>query len=109
MVVGDVADGLKLDRVFREFPIEAVVHFAAYIEAGESVRDPGKYFRNNTAGTLSLLEAMARNQVGQLVFSSTAAVYGEPTRIPIEEGDPKAPTNPYGASKWMVEQILDTF
>jgi UDP-glucose 4-epimerase len=109
VVVGDLHDGLKLDRVFREFDVSAVVHFAAYIEAGESVQDPGKYFQNNTAGTLSLLQAMQRNGVGQIVFSSTAAVYGEPEKVPIEEEDRKAPTNAYGLSKWMVEEMLDWF
>src|SRR5438067_2364842 len=109
LVVGELDDGLKLDRVFREFDVSAVVHFAAYIEAGESVKEPGKYFRNNTAGTLSLLQAMVRNGVSQIVFSSTAAVYGEPEKVPIEEGDRKAPTNAYGLSKWMVEQMLDWF
>ncbi len=109
LVVGDLHDGLKLDRVFREFGVAAVVHFAAYIEAGESVQDPGKYFQNNTAGTLSLLQAMVRNDVRQLVFSSTAAVYGEPERVPIQETDRKAPTNAYGLSKLMVEEMLDWF
>lgn len=109
LIVGDLHDGLKLDRVFREFAIDAVVHFAAYIEAGESVTDPGKYFQNNTSGTLSLLQSMVRNEVRQLVFSSTAAVYGEPERVPIEEGDRKDQTNAYGLSKWMVEQMLDWF
>jgi UDP-glucose 4-epimerase len=109
LAVGDLQDGLKLDRVFREFHVDAVVHFAAYIEAGESVKDPGKYFENNTAGTLSLLQSMTRNGVRQLVFSSTAAVYGEPERIPIQETDRKQPTNAYGLSKLMVEQMLDWF
>jgi UDP-glucose 4-epimerase len=109
MVVGDLRDGLKLDRVLREFGVQSVVHFAAYIEAGESVQDPGKYFDNNTGGTLSLLQAMVRNGVGQVVFSSTAAVYGEPERVPIQETDRKEPTNAYGLSKWMVEQMLDWF
>jgi UDP-glucose 4-epimerase len=109
LIVGELADGLKLDRVFREFPVAAVVHFAAFIEAGESVREPARYFRNNTAGTLSLLESMIRNDVLQLVFSSTAAVYGDPERLPIEEDDRKEPTNPYGRSKLMVEQLLDDF
>ena len=109
LIVGDVHDGDKLDRVFSEFDVEAVVHFAAYIEAGESVQNPGKYFQNNTAGTLSLLQAMARAGVGRMVFSSTAAVYGEPERIPIAEDDRKRQSNPYGASKWMVEQMLDWF
>jgi UDP-glucose 4-epimerase len=109
LIVGDLEDGLKLDRVIREFGVEAVVHFAAYIEAGESVQDPGKYFRNNTMGSLSLLQSMVRNGVDQLVFSSTAAVYGEPERIPIQETDRKEPANAYGLSKWMVEQMLDWF
>jgi UDP-glucose 4-epimerase len=109
LVVGDIADGEALDRLFREHRPTAVVHFAAFIEAGESVLDPGKYFRNNTAGTLSLLEAMHRNDIRQIVFSSTAAVYGEPVHIPIREEDPKAPTNAYGLSKLMVEQMLDWF
>jgi UDP-glucose 4-epimerase len=94
--VGELADGAALDRLFQEHRPAAVVHFAAFIEAGESVVDPGKYFRNNTAGTLSLLEAMQRNDVRQIVFSSTAAVYGEPVQIPIREDDPKAPTNAHG-------------
>ena len=109
LVVGDLHDGLKLDRVFREFHIDSVVHFAAYIEAGESVHDPGKYFHNNTAGSLSLLQSMVRNEVKQLVFSSTAAVYGEPERVPIREEDRKEQTNAYGLSKWMVEEMLDWF
>src|SRR5687767_956393 len=71
LCVGDLRDGLKLDRVFREHDVQAVIHFAAYIEAGESVQDPGKYFDNNTAGSLSLLQAMVRNDVKQIVFSST--------------------------------------
>src|SRR5438874_2388729 len=107
LVVGDIADGAALDRLFEEQRPQAVVHFAAFIEAGESVVDPGKYFRNNTAGTLSLLQAMVRNGVDRLVFSSTAAVYGEPESVPIQEDAPKRPTNAYGLSKWMVEQMLD--
>jgi len=109
LIVGDLRDGLKLDRVFREHDVSAVVHFAAYIEAGESVQNPGKYFDNNTAGTLSLLQAMVRNNVQQIVFSSTAAVYGEPERVPIQETDRKEPTNAYGLSKWMVEEMLAWF
>jgi UDP-glucose 4-epimerase len=109
LVVGDLRDGLKLDAVMRDFAVDAVVHFAAYIEAGESVQDPGKYFENNTAGSLSLLRAMVRNSVSQIVFSSTAAVYGEPERVPIREEDRKQPTNAYGLSKWMVEEMLEWF
>jgi UDP-glucose 4-epimerase len=109
LVVGDIADAGALDRLFGEYQPVAVVHFAAFIEAGESVIDPAKYFRNNTAGTLTLLEAMHRNGVRQIVFSSTAAVYGEPVNIPIREEDPKLPTNAYGLSKLMVEEMLDWF
>ncbi len=109
LVVGDIADAGALDRLFQEHRPSAVVHFAAFIEAGESVIDPAKYFRNNTAGTLTLLEAMHRNDVRHLVFSSTAAVYGEPVNLPIREDDPKAPTNAYGRSKLMVEEMLDWF
>ena len=108
-MVGDIADAGGLDRLFGEYQPEAVVHFAAFIEAGESVIDPAKYFRNNTAGTLTLLEAIHRNGVRQIVFSSTAAVYGEPVNIPIREEDPKLPTNAYGLSKLMVEEMLDWF
>jgi len=109
LLVGDIADGDALDQAMTNYDIAAVVHFAAYIEAGESVQDPGKYFRNNTAGTLSLLQAMVRNGVQQIVFSSTAAVYGEPESVPIAEDARKNPTNAYGLSKWMVEQMLDWF
>jgi UDP-glucose 4-epimerase len=109
LLVGDVADADALDQAFENYSVAAVVHFAAWIEAGESVRDPGKYFRNNTAATLNLLQAMVRSGVNRLVFSSTAAVYGEPRQIPIREEDPKDPTNAYGLSKLMVEQMLDWF
>ena len=109
LVLGDIADPEALNRLFREHRPEAVVHFAAFIEAGESVVDPAKYFRNNTAGTLTMLEAMQRHDVRQIVFSSTAAVYGEPVNIPIGEDDPKLPTNAYGLSKLMVEEMLDWF
>jgi UDP-glucose 4-epimerase len=109
LIVGNIADGDALDQAFRKHDVGAVVHFAAYIEAGESVQDPGKYFRNNTAGTLSLLQSMVRNRIERMVFSSTAAVYGEPERVPIVEEARKEPTNAYGLSKLMVEQMLDWF
>ncbi len=98
-----------LDQVFKKEKPEAVVHFAAYIEVGESVENPQKYFFNNVFGTLNLLKAMMKNQVFKIVFSSTAAVYGEPQKIPIEEDDPKCPTNPYGESKLMIEKILSWY
>lgn len=109
VVEGAVQDGELLDRVFRSYRPRAVLHFAAFIEAGESMRDPGLFFRNNTFGTLSVLEAMVRHGVDRLVFSSTAAVYGNPERVPITEDAALAPTNAYGESKLMVERMLDWF
>lgn len=107
MCVGDVLDRARLDEVLANWNFDAVLHFAALIEAGESMRVPEVYFRNNAAGTLTLLEAMLGRGVKRLVFSSTAALYGNPVRTPIEESDPLAPTNAYGASKLMVEQMLE--
>lgn len=102
-------DQEKLYQAFiREKP-DAVVDFAAYIEVGESVKDPEKYFFNNVYGTLNLLRAMKRHKVKKIVFSSTAAVYGEPDEIPISEDLEKNPTNPYGESKLMVEKILSWY
>ncbi len=106
LVEGDIADRDRLERIFHEEKIDGVMHFAALIEAGESMKHPEIYFRNNTASTLSLLEAMLAAGVNRLVFSSTAAVYGEPERTPIEETAPLAPTNAYGESKLLVEQML---
>ena len=106
LLVGDLSDRRMLDAVIQKHRPEAVLHFAAFIEAGESMQAPEKYFRNNTAGTLTLLESMLASGVNKLIFSSTAALYGEPRRIPIEEMDPLEPTNPYGESKLMVERML---
>lgn len=106
---GRLQDEAWLTGVIREVKPSAVIHFAASIEAGESVGDPGRYFWNNSFGSLCLLRAMAAAGVGRLVFSSTAAVYGEPRRIPIPEEDAGEPTNPYGVSKWLVEQMLPPF
>ena len=103
---GDLRSAADLDRVFSEQQIEAVMHFAAFSLVGESVVQPLKYFNNNVGGMQSLLEAMARHQVDRLVFSSTAAVYGEPERVPISEDDPKNPTNPYGESKLIMERMM---
>jgi UDP-glucose 4-epimerase len=105
-VEGDVADSKRLDELFSGGSFAGVMHFAALIEAGESMRQPEVYFRNNTAATLSLLEAMVRNNLDKLVFSSTAAVYGEPVRTPIAEDAALLPTNAYGESKLLVEQML---
>jgi UDP-glucose 4-epimerase len=109
LVVEDLADREALDRLLREHPVDAVMHFAAFIEAGESMREPAKYFRNNTANTLTLLEAVLAWRVPRFVLSSTAAVYGMPERTPIEETDPLRPANAYGESKLLVERMLDWF
>jgi UDP-glucose 4-epimerase len=105
-VNGDTGDRATLDPIFREQRIDAVVHLAASIEAGQSMQVPEKYFRNNMANSLTLLEAMLEHKVKRLVFSSTAALYGTPERTPIEESDPLHPTNAYGESKLLVEQML---
>jgi UDP-glucose 4-epimerase len=106
LIEGDLADRERLTRIFRDEHVDGVMHFAALIEAGESMKQPEIYFRNNTASTLSLLEAMLASGVGRLVFSSTAAVYGEPRSTPIEEDAVLAPTNAYGESKLLVEHML---
>jgi UDP-glucose 4-epimerase len=105
-IEGDIADQDKLKNTFSDYPFDGVMHFAALIEAGESMRQPELYFRNNSAATLSLLEAMLAKGVNRLVFSSTAAVYGEPESTPIREDAPLRPTNAYGESKLLVEQML---
>jgi UDP-glucose 4-epimerase len=106
LIEGDLADREQLTRIFRDEQVDAVMHFAALIEAGESMKQPEIFFRNNTASTLSLLEAMLASGVDRLVFSSTAAVYGEPRSTPIEEDAVLAPTNAYGESKLLVEHML---
>jgi UDP-glucose 4-epimerase len=109
LVVGDVGDRAGLDRVFVDFRPEAILHFAAWIEAGESMHDPARFFRNNTANALNLLEAALAHDVRCFVFSSTAALYGDPASTPIRESDKLLPTNAYGESKLMVEQMLRWF
>src|SRR5690349_21650984 len=103
----DTRDTAKLTSLLRQERIEAVIHFAAYISVGESTQRPELYFSNNVCGSLSLFEAMLEAQVKCLVFSSTAAAYGIPAKVPIPEDEPYAPINPYGESKVMVEKILD--
>jgi UDP-glucose 4-epimerase len=105
-VQGDTGDQAALDALFASHSFDAVMHFAALIEAGESVKFPDKYFENNSLRTLTLLRAMLNHDVSRFVFSSTAAVYGEPETVPISEEHPLAPTNPYGESKLLVEQML---
>jgi UDP-glucose-4-epimerase GalE len=107
--VVDLLDTDALTGVINEAPCAAVIHFAAYIAVGESMKIPEVYFRNNVAGSLSLLTAMVRANIRNIVFSSTAAVYGMPTRMPIPESEPYAPVNAYGESKVMVEHMLRWF
>jgi len=109
LVVGDLADRGALDRLFRSRAVDAVIHLAALIEAGESMKAPELFFRNNTANALTLLEAMLAAGVKRLVFSSTAALFGNPERTPIVEDDPVHPTNAYGESKLLVERMLGWF
>ena len=106
LVVGDVADRESLNLLFKSHVIDAVLHFAALIEVAESMKVPELYYRNNSAGTLTLLEAMLAAGVTKFVFSSTAALYGNPERTPIQEEDKLAPANPYGDSKFLVERVL---
>jgi UDP-glucose-4-epimerase GalE len=103
---GSLSDPARLKQVFATRPVDAVVHFAANALVGESMTNPTKYFRNNTVGTLNLLDAMRDAGIGTIVFSSTCATYGDPVRVPIDETHPQAPVNPYGESKLMVEKIL---
>lgn len=108
-VEGSIGDGLLLEQVFSRHQIDAVMHFASFIAVGESVQKPDLYYRNNVAESLILLEAMVRHKVKKFIFSSTAAVYGDPDTTPIEESAPKNPVSPYGRSKWILEQALEDF
>lgn len=103
---GDIRNSEILDKIFTENNIEAVIHFCAYSLVGESVEKPLKYFDNNVGGMISLLEAMQRHDVKRIIFSSTAATYGEPKKVPILETDPTEPTNPYGESKRIMEKMM---
>ena len=105
-IEGDLADRAALERVFAARRYDAVMHFASFIEVGESVRLPAKYYRNNVSNTLNLLECMQAAGVEQFIFSSTAAIFGTPQRVPIDETHPTNPINPYGRSKLMVEHML---
>ncbi|KJS86718.1 MAG: hypothetical protein JM58_06460 [Peptococcaceae bacterium BICA1-8] len=109
LVVGSILDEIKLDETIKKYKIEDVIHFAAYSIVGESIVCPQKYYRNNVLGTLSLLDSMIRNNIKKIVFSSTAAVYGEPERLPIVEESCKNPTNVYGKTKLMIENIMEDY
>ncbi len=109
LIIGDTNDRALLDKLFSDRQITAVMHFAAYAYVGESVTNPAKYYRNNVVGTLTLLEAMITANIKSFVFSSTCASYGVPQQTPITEDHPQSPINSYGASKLMVERILQDF
>ena len=108
-VKGDLQKFDEINSVFDRYDIEAVVHFAAYSQVGESVKNPQKYYFNNVYGTLNLLKAMLENNVKKIVFSSTAATYGEPEYVPIDENHPQKPINTYGTTKLMIENIMDDY
>ena len=107
LVKGDLADTKLLNKTLADFKPEAVVHFAAFIQVEESVREPLKYYRNNVINTINLLEAMREHQINYFLYSSTAAVYGIPEKIPVDENAPMQPINPYGVSKVIIEQVLN--
>lgn len=106
---GDLGDPLILKHIFETHSIQAVMHFAAFIDVGESVQSPAKYYLNNVAYTLNLLTAMIKHEVKKLIFSSSAAIFGHPLEPLIHEDHPCQPINPYGESKWMIEKILLDF
>jgi len=106
---GSMADWNLLNRIFSEYEIAAVMHFAAFCYVGESITEPAKYYHNNVASTIGLLEMMVEKNISNFIFSSSCATYGEPVEIPITEQHPQNPINPYGRSKLMVEQILRDF
>lgn len=109
LVRGTIADTDLLERLFSQHRFEAVMHFASFIQVGESVQHPNKYYRNNFSNTLNLLDAMVRHGVLRFIFSSTAAIFGEPEYTPIDEKHGKHPINPYGRTKLMVEQALHDY
>ncbi len=106
---GSISDRVLIAKIAREHKLESCVHFAALAYVGESVTDPARYFRNNVAEGIALLDALREAGVNRLVFSSTAATYGEPQQVPIPEDHPKLPTNPYGWSKYAMERILESY
>ena len=108
-IEGDLSDARKLKETFQSYPIHAVMHFAAHSLVGESVLNPVKYFNNNVKNGLQLVEILGEFKLEKFVFSSSAAVYGEPKEIPISEEHPCAPTNPYGETKWIFEKVLQAF
>jgi len=108
-IQGDLKNKSDIQQVFKSNKIDAVVHFAAYSQVSESMKNPQKYYVNNICGSLNLFSAMLENNVKKIVFSSTASTYGEPEYVPIDEKHPQIPINPYGQSKLMIEKILDDY
>jgi UDP-glucose 4-epimerase len=109
LIKADLRRREQLDRVFQQHAVECVMHFAAYASVGDSVQNPSKYYDNNVVGCYTLLEAMRVHKIDKLIFSSSAAVYGEPITVPIPEDHPKSPTNPYGETKWAMEKMLQWY
>lgn len=108
-IEGDLADPQALREVFEQGRFDGVMHFASFIQVGESVREPSKYYRNNVTHTQNLLDVMVAQGVRYFIFSSSAAIFGDPQYTPIDETHPKDPINPYGRTKWMVEQMLQDY
>lgn len=108
-IKAELDDKTALASIFKKYNIDVVMHFAANIEVSESVANPSKYYKNNVQATKSLLDCMLEHDIKKFIFSSTAAIFGSPKYSPIDENHPKNPINPYGRSKWMVEQILDDY
>jgi len=106
---GDIGNLKHLENFFKEYKIGAVIHFAAYAYVGESITDPQKYYSNNLQNTINLLHHLLKNNIKYFIFSSTCATYGNPKKIPIDEGHPQFPINPYGRSKKMIEEILEDY
>lgn len=109
LVEGNIGDRVLLDRIFAQHRITAVMNFASFIEVGASMNDPSAHYRNNVGNTLELLDGLARHGVAHLIFSSTAAIFGNPEYTPIDEAHPKSPISPYGRSKWLIEQMLPDY
>ena len=109
LIHADAGDAAMLDSIFSQRRFDAIMHFASYIEVGRSVIDPSSFYENNVARTITLLDAMARHKLSHFVFSSTAAVFGNPRYLPLDEAHPTQPVNPYGNSKLMVEMMLDDY
>ena len=108
-IEGDLLRPEDIDGAFQKHHIDAVIHFAAFSQVAESMSNPGKYYMNNVAGTMGLLDSMRRNKIDRIVFSSTAATYGEPKYVPIDESHPQEPINPYGRTKLDIEYMMDDY